>query len=99
MIKLDADRASILADGYNSYGKLGEDLPLVFVSSDLIKYDDDWILWLCVFGFNDASYDDKLYGFTYITSREESFRDLNSDPIECFEVEFDPTPRYRRKET
>lgn len=92
MIELNIKRAEVLADGYDSYGRLGQDAPLTFIRSDLIRYLDNWTVWLCVFSSNDI-----LYGFDYVRAPDQSPSDLNDDLIKCFEVEIDPTPRYRRK--
>lgn len=43
--------------------------------------------------------DDNLFGFWLFMPKgeQENWRDVNGFPIECFEVEIDPTPRYREK--
>jgi len=43
---------------------------------------------------------DDLFGFWLSMPKGEgtSWRDVNDYPIECFEVEIDPTPRYREKQ-
>jgi len=92
MIEIDIKRAEVLADGYDSYGKLGKDQPFLFVSNDLATYNDDFTTWFCVF-----SSDGTLYGFDWTRDRDQSFRDLNDDPVRCLEVEIDPSPRYRIK--
>lgn len=44
--------------------------------------------------------DGTLFGFPLQMPKgeQDSWQDLNDFPIECFEVEIDPTPRYREKQ-
>lgn len=64
------------------------------VQSDIECQDD----WACTW-FYVISFEGRFYGF-YLevpSGQNNTIEDLNSFPIECFEVEVDPTPRYRKK--